>query len=287
MPNLRDIKRRIKSVKNTQQITRAMKFVAAAKLQKAQARVFGARPYARSMLAVINRLVCQREAVPSHPLMRDTGDERIMLVVITGDKGLCGAFNANIIRSAAGFVRERGERPTTLEMIGKKGVEFFRHRRYDIRSCYVDELSRIDMDLARKVSAPVLEDFLNGECDRVYVMYNEFKSVIQQRITVEQLLPIVPLETEEYGEPASAGYLFDQPAGDVCEDIFSRHAVVQLYHAMLESAAAEQGARMTAMESATKNAGEMIGNLVMFRNRVRQAAITTEIIEIVSGANAL
>ncbi|MBP7865424.1 MAG: ATP synthase F1 subunit gamma [Acidobacteria bacterium] len=287
MANLLDIRRRIKSVKNTQQITRAMKFVATAKLQKAQARVFAARPYARHMLTVVNRLTRRMEDL-SHPLMRDTGDSKILLVVVTGDKGLCGAFNANILRASHAFMAERPDVAFALDTVGKKGYEHFKRRRYELEAWYVDELARVDLGLAHRVAEPVLESFIRGEYDRVFLIYNEFKSVIQQRIVVEQLLPIAELELGEEGEePVGVDYLYDQPRGEICEDVFSRHALVQIYHALLESTAAEQGARMAAMESATKNAGEMIDRLVMFRNRVRQAAITKEIIEIVSGANAL
>jgi F-type H+-transporting ATPase subunit gamma len=287
MANLLDIRRRIKSVKNTQQITRAMKFVATAKLQKAQARVFAARPYARHMLTVVNRLTRRMEDC-SHPLMRDAGDSRILLVVVTGDKGLCGAFNANILRASHAFMSERPDAAFALDTVGKKGYEHFKRRRYELEAWYVDELARVDLGLAHRVAEPVLESFCRGEYDRVFLIYNEFKSVIQQRIVVEQLLPITDLELGEEGEgQVGVDYLYDQPRGEICEDVFSRHALVQIYHALLESTAAEQGARMAAMESATKNAGEMIDRLVMFRNRVRQAAITKEIIEIVSGANAL
>lgn len=287
MANLLDIRRRIKSVKNTQQITRAMKFVATAKLQKAQARVFAARPYARHMLTVVNRLVQRLEDL-SHPLMRDAGDSRILLVVVTGDKGLCGAFNANILRASHAFMAERPDTAFALDTVGKKGYEHFKRRRYELEAWYVDELARVDLGLAHRVAEPVLESFCRGEYDKVFLLYNEFKSVIQQRIVVEQLLPIAELDLEGDGEgPAGVDYLYDQPRDEICEEVFSRHAIVQIYHALLESTAAEQGARMAAMESATQNAGEMIDRLVMFRNRVRQAAITKEIIEIVSGANAL
>lgn len=287
MANLLDIRRRIKSVKNTQQITRAMKFVATAKLQKAQARVFAARPYARHMLTVVNRLVRRMEDL-SHPLMRDTGDSRILLVVVTGDKGLCGAFNANILRASHAFMAERPDASFALDTVGKKGYEHFRRRRYELEAWYVDELARVDLGLAHRVAEPVLESFCRGEYDKVFLLYNEFKSVIQQRIVLEQLLPISDLDLEGDGEGAAGvDYLYDQPREEISEEVFSRHAIVQIYHALLESTAAEQGARMAAMESATQNAGEMIDRLVMFRNRVRQAAITKEIIEIVSGANAL
>lgn len=287
MPNLIDIRRRIKSVKSTKQITRAMKFVATAKLKKAQARVFAARPYAKRMLMLINGLA-ERAPDRSNPLLQDRGDARVLLVVITGDKGLCGAFNSNILKSAYHFMYERKDKFIELDLIGKRGCDHFSKRSFAVMAQWVDALGKVDVQTARRVAEPVVEAFTQGRFDRVYVVYNQFKSVVQQEIAVEQVLPITGLETSVGDEKGFGGvdYIYDQPRGLILGDLFSRHTVVQLYHAMLESVASEQGARMSAMELATKNADEMIQKLTLFRNRVRQAAITNEIIEIVSGANA-
>lgn len=287
MANLIDLRRRIRSVRNTQQITRAMKFVAAAKLKKAQDRVFAARPYARRLLQMIHHLALR---VPdrSHPLLQERGDERIQLVIVSGDKGLCGAFNSNIFKAAYGFMGERPASRFTLTLVGKKGYDHFSRRKYSVYAYFVDRLAKVDMDLAGELARPLMEQFLAGAADRVFIVYNQFKSVLQQQIVVEQLLPITRLELPEPDAlPTGVEYIFEQPAADIFGSIFPRHVVVQIYHALLESVASEQGARMAAMDSATRNAAEMIDKLVLFRNRVRQAAITKEIIEIVSGANAL
>lgn len=286
MANLIDIRRRIRSVRNTQQITRAMKFVAAAKLRKAQERVFGARPYSARMLRLINELAA---GVPdrSHPLLEDRGEGRILLLVVSGDKGLCGGFNTNIQKATYAFMESREGIPTDLALVGRKAFDHFGRRHYEIVGKWIDELSHVDFRLAERVAAPLTEAFLSGQADRVYIVYNQFKSVIQQQITVEQLLPVIALEPEAEPSGASPDFIFDQPRETIYQDLFPRHVVVQIYHALLESVASEQGARMTAMDAATKNAAEMIDRLVLFRNRVRQAAITKEIIEIVSGAAAL
>lgn len=286
MANLIDIRRRIRSVQNTRQITRAMKFVSAAKLRKAQDRIFAARPYTRRMFQLIHHLAL---TLPdqSHPLLADRGDANILLVVVTGDKGLCGAFNTNIIRTAAGFAERPGG--AVLDLVGKKGYDHFHRRRYNIFAHYVNRLSQVDMALAEEIAGPLEQAFLDGRADQVHIVYNQFKSVSQQAIAVEQLLPIRELEMDAADEAAGPPieYLFDLPRAEVFAELFPRHLRVQIYHALLESVASEHSARMKAMEAATQNAGEMIDRLVLFRNRVRQAAITKEIIEIVSGASAL
>jgi len=289
MANLIDIRRRIRSVQNTRQITRAMKFVSAAKLKKAQNRIFAARPYTRQMFQLINHLAVRVEDY-THPLLEERGDEKILLILITGDKGLCGAFNANLIRSAGQFIKERKGSVVQLDLVGKKGYDYFNKRNYEIFAHYVNRLSEVNMNLAKQISEPLMLKFLDKEVDRVYIIYNEFKSVMQQNIIVEQLLPITEIafsDTDE--EPVAEGvdFIYDQPKEEIYGDLFPRHTVVQIFHAMLESVASEHGARMTAMDMATRNAGEMIDRLVLFRNRIRQAAITNEIIEIVSGAGAL
>lgn len=288
MANLIDIRRRIRSVKSTQQITRAMKFVAAAKLRKAQAQTFAVRPYARRMFQVIHHLALR---VPdrSHPLLEDRGAGRILLVMVSGDKGLCGAYNANLIKAAYEFMEQHRESEVTLEVVGKKAHEHFHRRNYPILKSFLDRLAKVDLALADEVSEPLTQGFLDGSFDRVYLLYNQFKSVMQQQITVEQLLPITTLEVEEEPLPFPVGvdYLYEQPRESIYQDLFPQHVLVQVYRALVESTASEHGARMAAMEAATKNAGEMIDRLTLYRNRVRQATITKELIEIVSGAAAL
>lgn len=288
MANLIDIRRRIRSVKSTQQITRAMKFVAAAKLRKAQAQTFAVRPYARRMFQVIHHLA-MRVPDRSHPLLEDRGDRRILLVLVSGDKGLCGAYNSNLIKAAYQFMEERRGAEITLAVVGKKAYEHFHRRQFTIARSFVDRLGKVDLHLAEQVSEPLTEGFLGKSYDRVFVLYNQFKSVMQQQITVEQLLPIAAVEVEEEEAvfPLGVDYIYEQPREAIYQDLFPQHVLVQVYRALVESTASEQGARMAAMESATKNAGEMIERLTLFRNRVRQAAITKELIEIVSGAAAL
>lgn len=288
MANLIDIRRRIRSVKSTQQITRAMKFVAAAKLRKAQAQTFAVRPYARRMFQVIHNLA-MRVPDRSHPLLEDRGDRRILLVLVSGDKGLCGAYNSNLIKAAYQFMEEHRGADITLEVVGKKAYEHFHRRNFTIAQSFVDRLGKVDLRLAEQVSEPLTEGFLGDSYDRVYLLYNQFKSVMQQQITVEQLLPIAAVEVEEEDTvfPLGVDYIYEQPRESIYHDLFPQHVLVQVYRALVESTASEQGARMAAMEAATKNAGEMIERLTLFRNRVRQAAITKELIEIVSGAAAL
>jgi F-type H+-transporting ATPase subunit gamma len=288
MANLIDIRRRIRSVKSTQQITRAMKFVAAAKLRKAQAQTFAVRPYARRMFQVIHHLA-MRVPDRSHPLLEDRGEGRILLVMVSGDKGLCGAYNANLIKAAYEFMEKHRESEVVLEVVGKKANEHFRRRNYPILKSFLDRLAKVDLALAEEVSEPLTQGFLEGRFDRVYLLYNQFRSVMQQQITVEQLLPITALEVEEEPPPFPPGvdYIYEQPRESIYRDLFPQHVLVQVYRALVESTASEHGARMAAMEAATKNAGEMIDRLTLFRNRVRQATITRELIEIVSGAAAL
>jgi len=284
MPNILDIRRRIRSVKNTQQITKAMKMVSAAKLRRAQERVMSARPYAQKILSVLNSLVTRSEG-QTHPLLEDRGVERMQLVVITADKGLCGAFNSNIIKAAQNFIGENRNRQLTLNCVGRKGRDFFRKGSLTVVHEAVNIFARLDYSHARQISATLMEEFANQEVDAVYLVYNEFKSVIQQRIVVEQLLPIQKLAASE--EASLIDYIYEQPAGEIFSSLIPKHVEVQVYRALLESAAAEHGARMTAMDAATNNAIDLIDSLTLTMNRARQAAITREIIEIVGGAAAL
>jgi len=284
MPNILDIRRRIRSVKNTQQITKAMKMVSAAKLRRAQERVMSARPYAQKILSVLNSLVTRSEG-QTHPLLEDRGGERIQVVLITADKGLCGAFNSNIIKAAQNFIGEHRHRQLTLNCVGRKGRDFFRKGSLPLVHEAVNIFARLDYSHAKQISATLMEEFSNKEVDAVYLVYNEFKSVIQQRIVVEQLLPIQKLAASE--EASLIDYIYEQPAGEIFSSLIPKHVEVQVYRALLESAAAEHGARMTAMDAATNNAVDLIDSLTLTMNRARQAGITKEIIEIVGGAAAL
>jgi F-type H+-transporting ATPase subunit gamma len=284
MPNILDIRRRIRSVKNTQQITKAMKMVSAAKLRRAHERVMSARPYANKMLSVLNSLVSRSEN-SSHPLLEERPDHRIRLVVITADKGLCGAFNTNIIKAAQGFVDEYGQRQLTLDCVGRKARDFFRRRPISISHEYVNIFARLDYSNAKQISGRLIEEFTQEKIDAVYLVYNEFKSVIQQRIVVERLLPIQRMDTKP--EETLIDYLYEQPASEIFRNLLPRYVEIQVFRALLESAAAEHGARMTAMDAATTNAVDLIDSLTLTMNRARQAGITKEIIEIVSGAAAL
>jgi F-type H+-transporting ATPase subunit gamma len=284
MPNILDIRRRIRSVKNTQQITKAMKMVSAAKLRRAQERVMSARPYAQKILSVLNSLVTRSED-QIHPLLEDRGGERIQLVVVTADKGLCGAFNSNIIKAAQNFIGENRNRQVALNCVGRKGRDFFRKGSITIVHEAINIFARLDYSHAKEISAALMQEFASREVDTVYLVYNEFKSVIQQRIVVEQLLPIQKLAASE--EASLIDYIYEQPAGEIFSSLIPKHVEVQVYRALLESAAAEYGARMTAMDAATNNAIDLIESLTLTMNRARQAAITKEIIEIVGGAAAL
>jgi F-type H+-transporting ATPase subunit gamma len=283
MPNLLDIRRRIRSVKNTQQLTKAMKTVSAAKLRRAQDRVFSARPYADQLKRVLGNLTVRIENV-SHPLLEVRAEERILLVVVTADRGLCGAFNANILRAATAFLRDHLPQKVTLATVGRKGRDFFRRRGIPIRVEFVNIFSKLDYGHARDISETIIQLYSQAEIDAVYIVYNEFKSVIQQRIVVEKVLPLSRVDLQ----PAAAqlDYIFEQPPQEIFNRLLPRYVEVQIYRALLESAAAEHGARMASMDTATRNAGEMIDMLTLNMNRIRQAAITKEIIEVVSGAGA-
>jgi len=285
MPALIDIRRRIRSVKNTQQITKAMKMVSAAKLRRAQDAMFAARPYARKMMEVLNSLAT-RARPDAHPLLQEHGDEKVLLIVITADKGLCGGFNANIIRAAARFLDEqqRGERKLELDLVGRKGRDFFRRRRYRVRSEHIGLFQALQFPAAQRIAQSLVKSYVEREVDRVHIAYNEFKTVIAQKVVVEQLLPIRKLEFDPREPPLD--YLYEPSPGAIFDEILPKHVEIQVWRALLESAAAEHGARMAAMDAATNNAGDMIDRLTLYMNKVRQAAITKEIIEVVSGASA-
>lgn len=281
MPALIDIRRRIRSVKNTQQITKAMKMVSAAKLRRAQEAMFAARPYARKMMEVLNSLA-SRAQPDAHPLLQDRGGDRTLLVVVTADKGLCGGFNANIIRAAARFLEERQGRDMRLELVGRKGRDYFKRRAFKVRAEHVGLFQALKYATARALAGELQKAFVEGEVDSVYLVYNEFKSVIQQRVVVERLLPIPKRELQP--EEPALDYLYEPDPVAIFAALLPKHVEIQVWRALLESVAAEHGARMTAMDAATNNADEMLERLTLYMNKVRQAAITNEIIEVVSGA---
>jgi F-type H+-transporting ATPase subunit gamma len=346
MANILDIKRRIRSVINTRQITKAMKMVSAAKLRRAQDRALAARPYAQMLTNVLKSLVSRAEIYdpetgePKHPLLAQRPEQNILLIVVTGDKGLAGAFNTNILKAAMQFIGEKSGKNLEIETIGRKGRDFLRRRfamaepravdsSEAVRTTVIGEqvgvLNKVDHALASKLAKRVIERYSEGAIDAVYLIFNEFKSVIQQRLVVERILPIVEVgvtekqvareltqkEKEEAQKAAiSAGvgmrsteqrevdavaagfatasvdYIYEQSPEELFNDLLPKYVGIQIFHALLESVAAEHAARMTAMESATNNATDMIDSLTLAMNRVRQAKITKEIIEIVSGAAA-
>jgi F-type H+-transporting ATPase subunit gamma len=284
MPSLIDIRRRIRSVKNTQQITRAMKMVSAAKLRRAQDRVIAARPYAtllRKVLGNVAAAVAGDEKVAQNPLLAQRPEQRVLLVLITGDKGLAGAFNTNLIKGAQRFVVERGGASVRFELIGRKGRDFFRKREAVIVGEHLNLAAKVLYGDTAAIARKAMELFQNEEIDAVYLIYNEFKSVVSQKLTITRVLPVA---VPEQGERAD--YLFEQPPADMLNELLPRYVEMEFYRALLESAAAEHAARMTAMEAATSNASDMIDRLTLYMNRVRQASITKEIIEVVSGAAA-
>jgi F-type H+-transporting ATPase subunit gamma len=281
MANLLDIRRRIRSVKNTQQITRAMKTVSAAKLRRAQERIFAARPYANQLKTVLASLSARIQSL-EHPLLAVRPEENVLMVVVTADRGLCGAFNSNITRTAAAFMRERRDKSIQVVPVGKKGRDFFRRQGETILEEHIGIFSQLDFKHARAIGERIVQLYSTAEFDAVYLAYNEFKSVIQQRLVVEPLLPLAAGEFE--GEVSQIDYIYEQPPQDIFDRLLPQYVDIQVHRALLESAAAEHGARMAAMDTASRNAAEMIDTLTLNMNRIRQAAITREIIEVVSGA---
>ncbi len=284
MANLRDIQRRINSVKNTEQITKAMKMVAASRLRRAQEAILSSRPYAHKMLEVLSSLSL-RTNPQAHPMLVTRKPKKVDLLIVTSDRGLCGAFNSNIIRMAESFMAEHPDREFSLHLVGRKASDYFKRRDVNIRKISLNILAEASMPHASAVGGDLVEHYLNEEFDQVCMVYNEFKSAIQQTVIVEQLLPIKPMDINEDYFPVE--YIFEPSEDAILEVLLPRHINVQIFRVFLESVASEHGARMTAMESASKNAGEMIDKLTLIYNRTRQAAITTELIEVVSGAEAL
>jgi F-type H+-transporting ATPase subunit gamma len=286
MPSLIDFRRRIRSVKNTQQITKAMKMVSAAKLRRAQDRVIAARPYSkmlREMLANVAAAAGDSDAAAEHPLLAVRPEKKALIVVVTADRGLCGGFNGNLIKRAVAFLRENPQVEFSFDLVGRKGRDFFRKRYQNVCGEMVGIFMKAPTyNDALELSKRVMHQYASGEVDAVYLAVNEFKSVMAPNISVTKILPLeVPKDS------GASDYIYEQDPGELLGTLLPRYVEVQMYRALLESAAAEHASRMTAMDSASSNAADVIEKLTLHMNRVRQAAITKEIIEIVSGASAL
>jgi F-type H+-transporting ATPase subunit gamma len=306
MPTLLDYRRRIRSVKSTKQITRAMKFVAAAKLRRAQEGVFAARPYAKEILRVLRSAAARMES-PAHDLLKRRPEEKILVMVLTGDRSLAGAFNSNVLRHTATFIREHKDKKLEFLVVGKKGRENLKKKGYKFVGEYLDVSAHVEYSKAREIAQRVAELYIKEEVDAVYVIYNEFKNVMVQHLRAEKLLPIdaevikgdkdadkkaasehagsLPTEPGPGGRGLVVDYIYEQPVEEIFRGLVPKYLQAEIYRILLESAAAEHAARMTAMDSATRNASELIDKLTLKMNNIRQAAITKELIEIVSGAS--
>jgi F-type H+-transporting ATPase subunit gamma len=296
MPTLLDFRRRIRSVKNTQQITRAMKFVAAARLRRAQEAAIAARPYAKELSRLLRSMMARIDE-PQHPLLAKRPEERILAIVLTGERGLAGAFNANILRKANEFLRERRDKKLSIVPVGKKGRDSLKRAGFQFAAEYVNVLAKVEFSTAREIARLVADLYVKDEIDAVYLIFSEFKSVMTANLKIEKLLPVEPeqaLESSAENAAVQPGekkpesqvdYIYEQPVEKLLAALLPKYIEAQVLRTMLESSAAEYAARMAAMESATRNAGEVIQALTLHMNKVRQAAITKEIIEIVSGAS--
>ena len=294
MPSLQSLRRKIAAFKNTQKITKAMKMVAAAKLKRSQDRILAARPYAHKMRGVLSNL-SQRVNRTSHPLLQKREGKKIEILVVTSDRGLCGGFNGNIVRKSAEFVRQCESQglSVNLSLIGRKGRDYFRRRSWPIRQEWTGIFDKLSFEHAIDIGGDLTENFVKGTFDELYVVYNEFKSAIQQRVIVEKLFPIDA--AAEFGtapngpEQTSTGgsYLYEPDEAELLNALVPKHFQIQTYRILLESAAAEHGARMAAMDGATRNAGQLIKKVTLYYNKTRQAAITKELRDIVGGAEAL
>jgi F-type H+-transporting ATPase subunit gamma len=287
MATLLDFRRRIRSVKNTQQITRAMKFVAAARLRRAQEAALAARPYARELARLLRSIMARIEE-PQHPLLAPRAEERILAIVLSGERGLAGAFNTNILRKANDFFRaNKGKKISTIA-VGKKGRDSLKKAGFNIVAEFVNVLARVDFATTRDIATLVTDFYTKEEIDSVYIVFSEFKTVMTSNLVIEKLLPVEAIHSDEVpaaeASSSKVDYIYEQPEEQLLNKLLPRYVETQILRAMLESSAAEHAARMTAMESATKNAGDVIEALTLHMNKVRQAAITKEIIEIVSGA---
>jgi F-type H+-transporting ATPase subunit gamma len=287
MPTLLDFRRRIRSVKNTQQITRAMKFVSAARLRRAQEAALAARPYAKELARVLRSTMARIEA-PRHPLLAKRPEERILVLVLAGERGLAGAFNSNILREAVKFFKSKQGKKIVVIPVGKKSRDALRKAGVEFAGEYVNVLARVDFGIAREIANLVTSLYAEEKVDAVYAVFSEFKNVIAPNLITEKLLPVEKVEAQGESQEEAASdkidYIYEQPVDEILNRLLPRYVETQVLRALLESSAAEHAARMTAMEAATKNAGDVIEALTLHMNKVRQAAITKEIIEIVSGA---
>ena len=287
MPSLIDIRRRVRAVKSTQQITKAMKMVASSKLRRAQERILRSRPYAQQMLRVFNSLATRTDTA-RHVLLEEQEGQRPLLIVITADRGLAGSFSANVIKEAAKWITEQPadrDRSVALALVGRKGRDFFLRRGFDVRYEEVGLFQQVKWSHAQAIASTAIKEFLAPDVGSVYLVYNEFRSILSQRVVIERLLPIAKLEQEP--SETAVDYLFEPSPQELLDTLLPFHVAVQVNRALLESSAAEHAARMTAMDSATRNAREMVDRLTLYMNKVRQAGITREIIEIVAGAGSV
>ena len=284
MPSLIDLRRRIRSVKNTQQITKAMKMISAARLRRAQENVVAARPYGSMLKRILSNVAAAAagdEEAGSSPLLRPRAENRVQIVLLTSDRGLAGGFNSNLLKATMRFIADRPGKQIEIEAVGRKARDFFRRRTWAITGDHVGILNKPAYNDALTIAHKIIKRFENDEIDAVYLIYNEFKSVIAQKLTINKILPV----EAPAGDPVD--YIFEQPLEQMMASLLPKYVENQIFNAMLETAAAEHAARMTAMDAATSNAGDVIDKLTLYMNRVRQASITREIIEVVSGASAL
>jgi len=290
MPSLIDIRRRVRAVKSTQQITKAMKMVSTSKLRRAQERIVRSRPFANEMLRIFNDLASRVDSA-AHPLLQnDPQQARTLLIVITGDRGLAGSFSMNVVKAAMNQMADVSKDPmreVALALVGRKGRDYFQRRGFDVKYEEVGLFQNLKWSNAQAIARTAIDEFLSPDISRVYLVYNEFKSVIAQRVVIEQLLPIPRLNAEPSAATATVDYLFEPSPDELLKTLLPFHVAVQIARALLESAAAEHAARMQAMDSATRNAKDMVDRLTLYMNKVRQAAITREIIEVVSGAQSV
>src|SRR5580700_3260330 len=286
MASILDLRRRIRSVKNTQQITRAMKMVAGARLRRAQERVIAARPYASEIRSVLESVAARIDPSEqeANPLLAVRPVRKVLLVLITADRGLAGAFNSNLIRAAHAYLNQHTDAEVSLVTVGNKGRDHFRKARARIAGEHVNVFAKLQFSTAQAIAKEIIDLYSNGTVDAVDVLYNEFKSVLAQKLTVERYLPVPPLKPPD--DRFLVDYIYEQPPAEIFSRLLPRYVESQVYRALLESQAAELAAKTTAMDAATRNASDMIESLTLYMNRVRQAAITKEIIEIVSGASA-
>ncbi len=286
MASLKSIKKRIVSVKNTRQITKAMKMVSAAKLRRAQENVVAARPYAKKLGEVLQSLAANLEG-DLHPLLEKREAKKLLLIVLTSDRGLCGGFNTNLCKAADRYIKEKSGvyEQISVMTVGRKGYEFLKSR-YTVYKNFANVLAKPNYQTAAMLAQEVIDGFTAGEYDQVELLYNSFRTVMTQDITFQQMLPVVPEETTVADE-TPVEFIYEPSVGELLAEILPKNIEVQIFKAMLETVAGEHGARMTAMDSASKNANEMIGKLTLQYNRARQAAITTELMEIISGSESI